>query len=105
VTPNRHSGPNDLMRTASGERRPLNRAERASARAAADVVNEVRLAAIEADGAMALADHIMYGLMDLDSQRKDLQGSDPLLALMLGEIEATAVRQVKKIQNNLYTQW
>jgi hypothetical protein len=105
VTVNRHTGPNELMQMATGQRRPVTRAERESARAASEVVNEVRLAAIEADGAMALAAHIMQGMVDLDEQRKSLMSNDPLLALMLGEIEATSVRQVKKIQNNLYTQW
>jgi hypothetical protein len=105
MTIRRHTGSNELMQMATGRRKPETRADRESARAAADVVNEVRLAAIEADGAMALTVHIMHGVADLNDERKQLTGDDPLLALMLGEFMATGVRQVRKIQSNLYTQW
>lgn len=81
------------------------RAERQTLKAAREVVGEVHLAAIEADGALALGEHIMRGVVDLDEERLRLAAGDPVLSALLGKIEARAIHQVESIQANLFTQW
>jgi hypothetical protein len=65
-------------------------------------VEEVRLAGLQVDGALALAGHLVEGLVDLDTHRRRLAGDDVGLNLLLSEIEATAVRQCQRIQSDLY---
>jgi hypothetical protein len=100
--PDKHT---ELMRMARGEVKPTNRDERQVAQAARAVYNEVQLARIEVDGAMVLAEHIMNRTLNLDVTRRQLSQDDPLVNLMLAEIEATALRQARAIQNQLYTEW
>lgn len=94
---------NDLMRYGDGDRPPPR--DRKLARSAKEAVDEVRLAALRADGAMALAAHIMEGFVGLDDFRKSLSGGDPLKDTMLMDIEAAALRQVRGIQTGLYNRW
>jgi hypothetical protein len=69
------------------------------------VYDQARVAAVKADGAVALAAHIMEQVVGLDRYRQSLSEGDPMLGLVLGDIEANAIRQCKKIQNNLYNPW
>lgn len=94
----------DLERLAAANRRYLTKADREFVKAAAEVVNEVRLAKLEVDGAFELGGHINDGLEDLDAKRRSCAASQELDALRV-EIELTAFRQARRIQNNLYTQW
>jgi hypothetical protein len=66
---------------------------------------EVRQAAMKADGALRFGEHVMEGLVELDEHRRALAGDDPTLNILLAEIEAETVGQVKKIQRNLYGEW
>jgi len=79
--------------------------DRKVAKRARETVDEVRLAALKADGAMALGAHLMEGLVGLDDQRRSLSGGDPITDALLMEIEASTIRQCKGIQNNLYNGW
>lgn len=72
---------------------------------ARQVRDEVQLAAMQADGAIALADHIMDGLVNLDLHRRELAREDQTLHLLLTEIESTCVSQVKHSQRNLFNNW
>lgn len=93
----------DLMRFFTGERTP--RPDRAIVSQARQTRGEVQIAGFKADGAMALAGHIMEGVVDLDAHRRMLAGQDPLLNALLADIEQTALFSVKKIQTSLYSQW
>lgn len=95
----------NAMTSASTRTRADREALEAARRAARQAQYEVQLAAIEVDGAVALGSHIMGRLQSLDDVRRDVSGADPLLGILLADIEATTVRQVKDIQRNLYTQW
>lgn len=93
----------ELMRYSNGEVVPKH--DRAVARRAKAVHDEVRLAAFKADGALALGGHIMDGVVGLDQHRRALAKNDPVLNTMLAEIEATAVQSAAKIQADLYKGW
>lgn len=69
------------------------------------VVERVQLSGHQADGAIALAGHMMRELTDLDRERRTLAQDDVTLNIVLSEIEATAIAQCKQIQRNLYSPW
>lgn len=95
---------NQLVRYTTGEVVPR-KADKAVAAAAKKVYDETRLAGLKADGAMALAGHIMDGYVMLDQKRQALTDGDPVLNAMLAEIQVAAVRKVKSIQSNLFDGW
>lgn len=68
-----------------------------------NVYDEVRLAALKADGATALAGHMMSRLRELDDNRRQLVQDDATLNLICAEIESEAVQQCKEIQRRLNT--
>lgn len=94
----------ELARYARGEISPR-RQDRAIAAASRDLFNEVRLATLKADGAMALAAHLMEGMTGLDEQRRSLSRGDQIADVMLAEIQIATLHAVKKIQTSLYDQW
>lgn len=67
--------------------------------------SDVREAAMKADGAIRFGEHVMDGLVELDEHRRALARDDATLNVLLAEVEAETVGQVKKIQRNLYGQW
>jgi hypothetical protein len=79
--------------------------ERKVAKQGKDTYDAVRLAALKADGAMALGGHIMQGLLALDEHRRSLSCGDPIIDVMLMEVEANTIRQVKGIQSGLFDSW
>jgi hypothetical protein len=79
--------------------------DKAAAKQIKDTYDEVRLRGLQVDGALALGAHIMEGVQSLDSQRKSLAGSDMAMAILLADIEANTIRQVKNIQNSLFNEW
>lgn len=92
------------MKMAKGEVRP-NRIDRPIADAARIVYDDVRISALQIDGAIALAGHAMEGLLELDAHRQILAADDLSTHTLLGEIQQQAVAQVKKIQRNLFNDW
>ncbi|MDQ1438347.1 MAG: hypothetical protein QOK43_1976 [Acidimicrobiaceae bacterium] len=94
--------PSNLTRFFSGEPDP---ARRKLTAAELRIRNQVRSAAIQADGALRFGEHVMDGLVELDVHRRMLARDDPTLNVLLAEVEAETVGQVKKIQRNLYSQW
>lgn len=95
---------NELVRYATGEVRPRV-GEIKVARQAKAVHNEVRLAALKSDGALALAAHVMEGIIGLDERRRALAQDDPVTNEMLVRIEMAAVGHINSIQLNLYNGW
>jgi len=93
-----------LMRYSQGVQ-PVAPRDRLVARRAKRLVDGVQLSALEADGVMALANHLMVGLMDLDERRQSLAAGDPMRNSILTEIEATAIRKCKAIQNEQGSSW
>lgn len=67
--------------------------------------DEVRLSAFKADGALALAGHIMEGVVGLDNHRRQLAGNDPVTTALLADIEQEAINSVKRIQRDLTSGW
>ncbi len=94
----------ELQRYAAGNVRPA-RMDRAVAREAKAVYDEVRIKAFQADGALALAGHIMEGILGLDQKRRTLAQDDPVTNALLADIQSQAMYQVKKIQANLFDDW
>ena len=76
--------------------------DRRVARQAKKVYDDVRLAALKAEGLMALSGKLMEELVELDAFRRELTQRDPALDALLLDIELAAARQVKSIQNHLY---
>lgn len=69
------------------------------------IADRVREAATKAEGAIRLGEHIVDGLTDFDGHCRQLAGSDPRLNMVMAEIEAETIDQVKKIQRHLYSKW
>ena len=95
---------NQLMRYSQGTE-VVPKQDRAIAAKGKVTVDEVRFKALQADGAMALASHLMDGLIQLDAKAQSLAQGDPIKMAILMEIEAGAIRQCKNIQNSLYDNW
>ena len=73
---------------------------------ALQVVEEVRLAALKADGAIELGKHLCDELADFSLEVEDrARHSSTATAMVLAEIEATTVSKVQKIQRGLYNTW
>ena len=72
---------------------------------AKEIYDETRLAGFKVDGALALAGHIMEGVVELDNLRQSLTQGDQIQDLMLSQIQGNALRQVIKIQSGLYEGW
>lgn len=94
----------DLQEYVNGDAR-VARQDREVVAKAKEVHDEVRLAGFKADGAMALAGHIMEGAIGLDDHRRTLAGNDPIRNALLADIEQQAIFQVKKIQARLFDEW
>lgn len=84
---------------------PVPRYDRPVSRRAKRIHDEVREAAFEADGALALGGHIMEGAVGLDEKRKGLQDGTPERDMMLADIMKQAVSTCAGIQANLYNGW
>lgn len=69
------------------------------------VREDVRLAGLKVDGAVALAGHAMNGLIELDKYRQDVAKGDITHNLILAEIEEAALAQVKSIQRGIFNSW
>src|SRR3954469_6112184 len=95
---------NELVRYAQGGE-PVPIRDRKVARQARETFDEVRLKALQADGAMALGGHVMEGLLGLDDKRRDMARGDANIDLLMMEVESATIRQVKNIQNSLYGKW
>lgn len=89
---------NELVRYATGEVMPA-RVERGVAREAKEIYDRTRLKALEADAIMALGSHLMTGIVQLDQKRKSLVSPEDALNSELVEIEMTAIRQARSIQD------
>lgn len=72
--------------------------DRAVVKQARDTNDRVRLSAFHADASVALAGHIMEGVVGLDAQRRKLAGDDPALNMMLLDIQIEAINGVRTIQ-------
>jgi hypothetical protein len=94
----------EMMRPDKDGLRP-SRADRQTQALAKKLINEVRIAALKTDGALALGDHIMTEIVELDDHRHALGRDNLALNLVLAEIEATAISQCKGIQRGLFNRW
>ncbi|MGJ5804373.1 hypothetical protein ACSCB1_35490 [Streptomyces europaeiscabiei] len=94
----------ELLRYATGELKAPGK-DRALARRGKDFYDDVRLKALQSEGVMALAGHIMEGLVTLDNKRQALACGDPVTNATLAEIQATAIAQAKKLQSDLTDGW
>lgn len=94
----------ELSRMASGELRPR-REQKELAQAAKQIVAEVQLAGLKADGTLALAVHIMEQVRDVVAYRRQLVEGDPEMAMILSQFEAQGYRQVQQIQRDLFNPW
>ncbi len=95
----------ELMDYARGEITPR-RKDRTLAAKARGVYEEVKLGALMADGALALAGHILGEVVELDEERRSYRRRvTPDLNAVLIEIEVTGIEQAQKVQRNLYKRW
>lgn len=96
---------NELVRLGSGNT-PVPRfgtqLEKQTARTANEIVSEVRLSALRAEGQIALAGHIMNNLTELNAHKRMLAQDDPGLHMMLSRIEAEAGEACTRLQKNLF---
>lgn len=95
---------NELMLYSRGDAQPAKH-ERAVARRAKQIYDDVRLATFQSDGVLAFGGHAMEGLVSLDNLRMHLAGDDPVLHGLLGEIEANTLTEVVRIQRGLVHSW
>lgn len=75
---------------------------RAAAREVRAFTDEVRVAALHADGAIALGLHILGHVKEFDGERAKLAGDNIGLDMLLCDIEMTAVQQCRRIQKSLF---
>ena len=94
----------ELLNQAKGNQLVPNRDRRISKEAKA-VYDDVRLRGFQVDGAMALSGHIMEAAVALDHKRVGLAAGDPIINGLLADIEATALRQAKSVQQALFNDW
>lgn len=94
-----------LMRLVSGQERPRGASDRALVRDAQPVYNEAQLTALKIKGAVAVGEHAMNELLALDDLRVSLAAGDPVRNQLLAGVEMETVRQVKKLQANLYNEF
>ncbi len=95
----------DLMNYARGETTP-SRQDRPLAAKARTVYEDVRLGALMADGALALAGHVIGEVVELDEERRSYaRRVTPDLNAVLIEIEVTGIEQAQKVQRSLYKRW
>lgn len=95
---------NDLIPYATGELRPR-RDDREVVGRAKTIYDDVRLAAVKADAAMALGAHLMEGAAQLDAHRRALAGSNEQLNAVLCEIELNTIRQAETIQRQAFNRF
>src|ERR1700722_8256484 len=95
---------NDLIACVTGQA-PTRRNDRALVGYAKNVYDDVRLAALQADGAMALGAHIMEGTAQLDAHRRALAGNNAALNAVLCDIELDTVRQAQIIQRQTFNRF
>lgn len=79
--------------------------DRKVSKQAKEVYDEVRLRGMQVDGAFVLAGHIMGKAIELDQLRTSLAGDNLVHNQLLADIEATALRQAKGIQQSLFEGW
>lgn len=91
---------NSLARIIDSGIRP-HRKDRAVVVKGNEVVNDVRLSGLKAEGATALAAKSMEIIAGLDEHRRQLAGENPVLDKMLVELELIAFGKVRTINNNL----
>ena len=94
----------ELQRYVSGNVRPA-RQDRGLVGQAKVVSDDVRLRAFKVEGALALAGHIMEGVVGLDNRRRAMAQNDPITTALLADIQARALLQVQKIQAGLFEDW
>jgi len=95
----------ELMGYARGEVTPR-RHDRPLAARAKGIYEDVKLGALMADGALALAGHIIGEVVELDEERRSFSRRiTPELNAVLIEIEVTGVEQAQKVQRDLYKRW
>lgn len=95
----------ELERYIKGQTRRAPRNERELVAPAKRIYDQTRLAGLEVDAAVALGDHIMERLVRHDRRRRHLAQGDMTLNLLLADIEAETVEQVKRIQNRHGDGW
>lgn len=94
----------ELVRYAKGDVRPALR-DRAVAKHGKKIYDEVRTKAMEAEGAIALAGHIMEGFLGLNEKRISLAAGDPATNVTLVEIQNMAMAKIKAIQSSYGSDW
>jgi hypothetical protein len=94
----------ELMKYSTGEVAPP-RVERGVARQAKRVYDRTRLGGFEVDAQVALAGHAMEKIIELDTRRRELAGSDPGLNALLGDVELHAVRNIKRTMDRANGGW
>ena len=92
----------DFYRAARGE--PVSqRMDRRTMQAAREIFNETGLARLELDAIANVAECALNRSLDLDTLRRSLAQDDPALNMMLSEIQATAMRQIRAVQGSFLT--
>lgn len=97
--------PGDLERYVRGETRRVPKHDRDIVSSANYIYDRTRIAGFEVDATVALGDHIMERLVRHDRRRRHLAKGDATINLILADIEAETVEQVKRIQNRLHDNW
>jgi hypothetical protein len=94
----------ELQRYSTGAEVPA-KIDRAVSKKAKKIYDEVRLQGFKAEGATALAGHIMEQAVSLNERRQALSQGDPVTEALLTDIQMTAMRELKKVQSSLFNDW
>lgn len=95
----------DLERYVRGETRRVPKGDRDIVGSAKEIYNRTKIAGLEVDATVALGDHIMERLVRHDHRRRHLAKGDVTINLILADIEAETVEQVKRIQIRQHDAW
>ncbi len=95
---------NEIIRYSAGERLPVSREDRQSARRRQLMLSEGREVARMVDVVMAVAAHTMEQAVELDKHREHLAQGDPLRNMIMADFEETAFQQARAIQRGLFNE-
>ena len=69
------------------------------------IIHDTQIVNFKISAAVAVGEHAMSEITELDDHRVFLAAGDPTKNMLLAEFEAETVQQVKNLQRSLFNDW